>query len=259
MMRSMDDDQGRGSGSAVGALVGLGLGAGRLAFRPAGYAIGLALRAERDAREAITDLAGRQALAVLDALLASPFVEEAAKRVLARAETAGAPQRIAAGLLEDGIAEEIAARVLNGPEIERLVDVTLDSERLRETLLAALERPGAERLVAQALESPGMERLVTRAVDSRLADETVVRIVDETVSRLAEREALWTLIDEIARSPAVTEAISQQGMGFADQIAGDVRERSRHADARLENVAMRLLRRRRGSAGPPGPIGEPGA
>jgi hypothetical protein len=259
MMGSMDDDAGRPSAvrDAVGALVGAGVGVARVALRPAGYAYGAARRAERDARGAILDAAGRRALAVLDVLLASAFVEIAAERVLARAQATGAPQRIAAGLLDDGIAEDIAARVLNGPEIERVVDVALDSERLRETLVAALERPGAERLIASALDSPGMERLVRRAVDSRLADETVVRLVDETVSRLAEREALWVLIDEIARSPAVMEAISQQGMGFADQVAGDMRERSRNADARLEHVALRLFRRRR--AGPPGPLGEPGA
>jgi hypothetical protein len=238
MMSGMDEDPGRASGpsglrGAFGALVGAGVGVGRVALRPAGYAYGVARRAERDARGAILDAAGRQALALLDALLASPFAEIAAEKVLSRAEAAGAPQRVAAGLLEDGIVEDIAARVVNGPEIERLVDVALDSERLRETLIAALERPGAENLIASALDSPGMERLVTRAVDSRLADETVVRIVDETVSRLAEREALWTLIDEIARSPAVTEAISQQGMGFADQVAGDVCESSCHTDARL--------------------------
>ena len=114
-------------------------------------------------------------------------------------------------------------------------------------------------MVAQALESPGTERLVNRAVESRLSDETITRIVDETVTRLPEREALWALIDEIAQSPAVTDAITQQGMGFADQVADDVRERSRHADARLERAALRLLRRHPRDADPPGPAQQPGA
>ena len=55
---------------------------------------------------------------------------------------------------------------------------------------------------------------------------------------------MWSLIDEIAGSPAVTEAIAQQSVGFADHVAGTVRDRSRTADAKLERAAWSLLRRR---------------
>ena len=67
---------------------------------------------------------------------------------------------------------------------------------------------------------------------------------------------MWALIDVIAQSPAVTDAITQQGAGFADQVAAEVRERSRSLDARLERGAWRLLRRahapRRGRPGASG-------
>ena len=53
------------------------------------------------------------------------------------------------------------------------------------------------------------------------------------------------MVDEIAHSPAVTDAIGQQSVGFADQVAGQVRVRSQRADARVERVARRLLRRSR--------------
>ena len=81
-----------------------------------------------------------------------------------------------------------------------------------------------------------MERLVGRAIDSRL--------VDETVARLLESEELWVVVEEIAQSPAVTDAITRQSMGFADQVADGVRARSRNADAWLERAARRALRRR---------------
>jgi len=61
---------------------------------------------------------------------------------------------------------------------------------------------------------------------------------------LLESDELWLLVDEIAGSPSVTRAISQQGVGFADQVAGVVRRRSERADARLERAAHRLVRRR---------------
>ena len=51
------------------------------------------------------------------------------------------------------------------------------------------------------------------------------------------------LVEEIARSPAVTEAITQQSIGFADQVAGGVRARSRTADDWVERVVRRTLRR----------------
>jgi hypothetical protein len=41
----------------------------------------------------------------------------------------------------------------------------------------------------------------------------------------------------------VTEAITRQSVGFADQVAGQVRDRSRNADARLERAARRVLKR----------------
>ena len=84
------------------------------------------------------------------------------------------------------------------------------------------------------------EGVIERAVD-RVFDER--RIVDELVNRLIASEELWVLVDSIAKSPAVTEAIGRQSIGFAEQVAGEVRARSRNADARLERVARRALRR----------------
>jgi hypothetical protein len=61
-------------------------------------------------------------------------------------------------------------------------------------------------------------------------------------------DGLWRLIDEIASSPAVRAAVSQQGLGFADQLGDVVRERSRKGDRRLERVADRLMQRDRTGA-----------
>ena len=49
------------------------------------------------------------------------------------------------------------------------------------------------------------------------------QVMDEAVRQLLESEDLWVLVDEIARSPAVTEAITQQSLGFADQVFDPVR------------------------------------
>jgi hypothetical protein len=155
---------------------------------------------------------------VVERVSATVLAGGTVERVLDDADTAGLPQRIADRLLADGIAEQVAERLLAGPELERLV-----------------------RLV---LESPGFARALVQVVESRTVDETVARVVDETVARLPRSPAMWNLIDEIAGSPAVTEAIAQQSVGFADHVAGTVRDRSRTADAKLERAAWSLLRRR---------------
>jgi hypothetical protein len=190
-------------------------------------AIGVPRAIERDVRDRV----GRASVALVDSALASPYADVVVGRVLA-----------------SGVAERAIERALSS----ELVDVVSTDliryevvERVTEQMLAAgVADRLAERIVEQVLESPGIERVVDRIVESRLLEQTVTRIVDDVVADLASSEAMWGLIDVIARSPAVTDAISQQGAGFADQVAEEVRERSRSIDARLERGAWRILRRR---------------
>ena len=90
-----------------------------------------------------------------------------------------------------------------------------------------------------------MERTVGQVIGSRLFDQLVVRLL--------ESEELWMLVDEIAQSPAVTDAITQQSLGFADEVADEVNVRTRRADAIAERIARRLLRRRARVEPPPPP------
>lgn len=68
-------------------------------------------------------------------------------------------------------------------------------------------------------------------------------LFERFVDGLLEGQALWMLVDRVAGSPAVTAAVSQQGLSFADQLAGQMRTRSRWADDLVEQVVARLLRR----------------
>src|SRR5450755_2220360 len=107
--------------------------------------------------------------------------------------------------------------------------------------------PGRQAVLAGVelvLESAAAERLVRGVMESRL--------IDAVLAELLESDGLWVMIEEIAQSPAVTNAISQQGVGFANQMAGVVRDRSRTADDRLERLARRFTRRAR--SGPPDPL-----
>ena len=65
---------------------------------------------------------------------------------------------------------------------------------------------------------------MTRVIESRL--------IEQTFTRLLESQELWLLVEEVARSPAVTEAITQQSLGFADQVAERGAARARAAPTR---------------------------
>jgi len=118
------------------------------------------------------------------------------------------------------------------------------------------------RAVDRVLDSPELERVMVEAVESRrvqtalevaISSETANRLVDSffdsgmfdhLVERLLASEGLWHLVDEVAQSPAVMAAVSQQGLTFADQVGDQVRDRSRRADDWLERAARRVIHRR---------------
>lgn len=155
----------------------------------------------------------RTGLALLERALATEAAAEAAELVL---RSPPARRAVRAAI------EDVAIELLEDPAMARLAERTLTSPRMTQ-------------LVAGVLDSEAMERLVAQVLDSRL--------VDASVARVLASENLWLVVEEVARSPAVADAIAHQGAGFADQVADEVGKRTRNADARLERAARRFLRR----------------
>jgi hypothetical protein len=170
---------------------------------------------------------GGVTLAALDAVLASRLAGDVVERIAA----SPIGERALSGALEGPLVEAVARDLVR----YRVADRLLSEELVETTTRRVLEGAELERVVEAALESPTVERIIGRAIDSRLADQAVVRLL--------QSDDLWLLVDEVARSPAVTAAIARQSASFADQVAGGVRTRSSNADAWLERRARRLLRR----------------
>lgn len=126
-------------------------------------------------------------------------------------------------------------RVLDSDELERVVIVAINSTHIQAALKQALESDGATQLIDTLFNSGLIDRFLAGLVDSGTLD----RFFD----RLMTSDGLWHLIDEVAGSPAVTAAVSQQGLGFADQVGDQVRDRSRKADDWMERAARRLIGR----------------
>jgi len=108
------------------------------------------------------------------------------------------------------------------PLREGATEVVLDSQLFQSLLADALDSEQVQTALTRALETEGAEHVVDTLFESGL--------VDEFVERLLTSKALWRLVDEIAASPAVTAAVTQQSLGFADQVGGELRSRARHAD-----------------------------
>ena len=171
---------------------------------------------------------GRLAVATLDGLLASRVTGDLVERLAASPLAA----RAVRGALQGPLVEAVAADLVR----YRVADRLLSEGLVEQTTTRVLEGEEFEYVVQAALESPAVERLIDSAIESRLLDHAVVRLM--------ESDDLWLIVDEIASSPAVTAAIAQQSVSFADQVAGGVRSRSRSADAWLEQRARRAFRRR---------------
>jgi hypothetical protein len=134
------------------------------------------------------------------------------------------------------VAGVVGAAADAGLSLERrAVDRVIESKEIERIAIVAINSPHVQTALKQALESDGARQLIDSLFDSGL--------LDHFFERLLASESLWNLIDEIAGSPAVTAAISQQGLGFADQVGDQVRLRSRNADDWMERAARRLTGR----------------
>ena len=149
--------------------------------------------------------------------------------------------------------------VLDSAEFERMLGTVLQAPRLQSAIRAMLTSDGFKDVITDFVDGGAFDALADALLASdalwRLVDgvmlrlgesDALYRLIDQVIDHLDESEALWQLVDEVAGSPAVTAAITQQGLGFADQVGGVVRVRSRHADDVLDRLARRLTLRRIG-------------
>ncbi|MGZ6615991.1 MAG: RDD family protein [Solirubrobacteraceae bacterium] len=152
-------------------------------------------------------------------------------------------------LIDQALTSDGAQQLVEKPALWTLINRALQSEHagglvdnaaLWTLIDRALASDGATQLVTsralwsvidKAFESGHAERLVAKLFDSGLADQVV--------DRLLTSKAVWRLVDEIADSPAVTAAVTQQSLGFADQVGGELRARARRADDWILHTARR--------------------
>jgi hypothetical protein len=136
------------------------------------------------------------------------------------------------------VVDAVVVRLLERDFIDLML-IRIEESGVAQRIADRLLEDGiAEQVTERVLAGPELERIVRTAFESSLPDELIAQAL--------RSEAVWVLVDEIARSPSVTEAISHQGTGFLEQVAEKTRDRSRVADARVARFAQRLRRKDRG-------------
>jgi len=138
--------------------------------------------------------------------------------------------------------DAVVTRLMEDRVIDRVLERAEAAGVAQHVADRILEDGIAEQIAQRAFSGPELERILAAAFKTALPEELV--------SELLASEAVWVLVDEIARSPSVTEAIAHQGTGFLDEVASKARDRSRKADARVLKLAERLRRRGRGGERP---------
>ena len=171
------------------------------------------------------------------------------------------PLSIAASVGRDSIeAGERAGRAVarSGEDallrlLDDVMDALVDSEVLDRILARIDEAAVAQHIAQHMLESGAIEQIAERLFEGpelrrMIKSAFTSELPEELVTELLESEAVWVMVAEIAASPSVTEALTQQTTGFAGQVSAKARVRSRHADARVQRLAQRLGRRHRDAA-----------
>ena len=150
-----------------------------------------------------------------------------------------------------GLVDAIVVRIVSEDVIDRVI-ARVEAAGVAQRVVDRMLQDGLiEQIAERVLSGPELERIVASAFQSALPDEVI--------AQLLASEAVWVLVDEIARSPSVTEAIAHQGTGFLEQVASKTRDRSRKADSRVQRLAERVGRRRaRSGASDSGDVTAPG-
>jgi hypothetical protein len=168
-------------------------------------------------------------------------------RLATRAPVIGPPvRRLRRDLARDGMLSRARARarvehavgvLLAAPEVERAIDRVL-AGTLTDAVARSLARNRVpERVAAEILATVDVEELI----GSVLEHELTGRVVDRT---LASSE-MDRIVEYVATSPHILEAVSRHTQTLAEELATDVRRRSQVADDLAERAVRGWLRRPR--------------
>ena len=159
--------------------------------------------------------------------------------------TEGAVETVIASKAVQGSIE----RVVASPAMTSAVDAVVGSPAVQETLERVVSGPAFAGALRTILSPETVDMIAEEVTRSQMIQKITVTAMEAgemapIVDAFLEREELWILVQTIAESPAVIDAVRQQGFGFADQVGDEVRGRSRTADQVIARTARSFIGRR---------------
>ena len=143
---------------------------------------------------------------------------------------------IAATAAARAVAQPATAMVRGGLATSPGQAVQAEAQALLEGLDAAGRRDLARaRAEVDAALDEALDRLITDTLSSQRAKSAIERVL--------ESDELWRLVDRIANSPEVLDAVASATVGLTGVVADEARRRTVTADEYAERIARRLLGR----------------
>jgi hypothetical protein len=146
---------------------------------------------------------------VLEDALAAPEVERAIDRVIAGT----LPDAIVRSLIEHRVVEHLAEELAATVEIDAAVTTVLEHDT-------------TQQLVAAVIASPGLDRVLVQATDRALRGPELQRVVEH-----------------VAASPEVRDALQQQSTTLAQEMAQGLRTKAESLDDVAERTVHGWFRR----------------
>ena len=131
--------------------------------------------------------------------------------------------------------ESTGGELLAAPYVDALARSLAEHRVLERVARPVLAAPDVEAALAEALEQERTRRIVEQALDSRLASQVA--------DHLLRSPELDRVVEQIASSPAVRAALTQQTTSLVAEVAAGLRRRAERLDDRTERTARRWLRR----------------
>ena len=134
------------------------------------------------------------------------------------------PARVAARVLR-GPLEAAVEDLLSAPEIGRILDRALSGPLPEELARSMARHQVLERVVRKLAVDGELERLL----DTALASPRTRALLDQALASDQMRD----VVQRVAGGPEIRAALATQSAGFADEVAGGVRDTAAGLDGRL--------------------------
>jgi hypothetical protein len=218
-------------------------------------ALGLAVGVQRRALDA-TEVTVNAVAPTVRWLVSSPLLRPATAPVrdrLAGAYDAGLERERSARRLATRTGEETVAMavpvVLGTVELQPIIDQVLNELDLGPVVTRVIDQIDLKPVVGKVIGDLDLKPIIERVLADLdlpvLVDDVMADLdLDPIVTRVIDQLDLAALVNDVVGEIQMSSVVMQATGGITDDIVGGVRDRSADADALVERIVAKVLRRR---------------